>query len=269
MPYSLFYYLTLFSFCPLYGQDERGGYYNGDFAVYIANKSEEVGVLYSFKFLTDYFDFAYIEKEPLHFYQEYPSNFPIIQKDTFFIDIETNQYVVFQWRFHNDEYFTPENIMPTYGVDWYYNNTLLDTTKYSYFYRKINHWVDCTTLLKTDEIGSFHLRKLGKFQSNLPVIKIQEKKAIKNVQIDENIATAIHLYPNPTSDLLNIQHDTNSIGAVTIYNMKGQLIQSYLLAQSTNTTQISLGDFDAGTYIIKISSDKQVTISKKIIVSNK
>ncbi|MFD1553006.1 hypothetical protein DNU06_11810 [Putridiphycobacter roseus] len=269
MRYLILIILFAFKANSIFSQDDRSGYYNGKFLVYIANKSDTIGTLAPIYFLGNIFDTLNIEETVFTFYQEYPSNFNPIKKDTFFIEIETNQYVVFQWRFHNDEYFTPENIMPTYGVDWYLNSTLLDTTRYTYFYRKINHWVDCTTLLKTDELGSYHLQKLGKFQSNLPVIKIQEKQAITNVQIDEIVATAIHFYPNPTSEFLNIQHAMNAIGKASIYNMQGQLLKSYPLAQATNITQISLGDFDVGTYIIKISNNKQSTTSKKVIVSNK
>lgn len=67
------------------------------------------------------------------------------------------------------------------------------------------------------------------------------------------------IYPNPTSDILNIQTD-QKISKIEIYDTSGKLLKS----KSGNEKSIIVSELSKGLYLIKIYSDK-VTINSKFI----
>lgn len=73
------------------------------------------------------------------------------------------------------------------------------------------------------------------------------------------------LYPNPVADKLTISGSFDeSNSQVRIFNMEGRLIREQKITGST-LTQIDVGGFIPGTYIIQIISGKQVDSQKFII----
>jgi ELWxxDGT repeat protein len=75
----------------------------------------------------------------------------------------------------------------------------------------------------------------------------------------------IQIYPNPTSDYLNINTSDN-IKAVTVFDFLGKQV----LTQSifANQTQIDLIDLISGIYFVKIESENGKSEIKKIIKNN-
>ena len=74
-------------------------------------------------------------------------------------------------------------------------------------------------------------------------------------------ATVIKLFPNPTSDLVQIQTPTGqAVIGVTLYNAKGQQI-SHL----SNTEAIDLSHVGKGLYVARILLQDHQIISRKII----
>lgn len=75
------------------------------------------------------------------------------------------------------------------------------------------------------------------------------------------------LFPNPTSDLLNINFSNPSTTkAITILNTVGQVVKNVLLTDYQKNWSIALKELDAGLYIIRIKENKEVatyTIMKK------
>ncbi|RZJ33264.1 MAG: T9SS type A sorting domain-containing protein, partial [Chryseobacterium sp.] len=67
------------------------------------------------------------------------------------------------------------------------------------------------------------------------------------------------LYPNPTSDILNIQTE-QKISRVEIYDTAGKLVK----AKSGNENKIGISQLTNGLYFIKIYSDGAVINSKFI-----
>ncbi len=83
----------------------------------------------------------------------------------------------------------------------------------------------------------------------------------------KEIATAVQLYPNPSTDYLNIYITDPQIipQSVQLLTVQGQVIQSL----TTNDQEIHLPlskDLPTGTYFLKIST-KKGQISKKIVVN--
>ncbi|MBP7496480.1 MAG: T9SS type A sorting domain-containing protein [Bacteroidales bacterium] len=89
----------------------------------------------------------------------------------------------------------------------------------------------------------------------------------QNVGIDKNVLADdlnFLIYPNPTSDIININTSKNAINALcSIINLTGSIVFSKTLNESTNT--LNLNNLPQGIYILNIKfADK--TINKKIII---
>lgn len=75
------------------------------------------------------------------------------------------------------------------------------------------------------------------------------------------------VYPNPTSDLINLEFSLNSIHAVQLelYSATGQLLQTQQLeGQYTYTTSLDMRDYSAGMYYVKVIAGS--TIQGKAII---
>src|SRR5690606_28302534 len=71
----------------------------------------------------------------------------------------------------------------------------------------------------------------------------------------------LKLYPNPTTDVINIEGDSASeIKKISLISLEGKLIKSY------NTSDvISLSDIAAGTYFLQLILNDGSVYSEKII----
>jgi hypothetical protein len=80
-----------------------------------------------------------------------------------------------------------------------------------------------------------------------------------------NISTAISLYPNPANGLINIEakNSTEVAGKMLrIYNVLGREVKAQLLL--SQKTIISINNFPAGLYVVKIGDGKKVNMMRFI-----
>ncbi|QXP77732.1 MULTISPECIES: T9SS type A sorting domain-containing protein [Winogradskyella] len=77
--------------------------------------------------------------------------------------------------------------------------------------------------------------------------------------IEDNSFTAFSVYPNPTSDILNIK-STQDVDSVTVYNLLGQNVASFTKNEITNSS-INLSELSEGLYLVRVTSgDKTETL---------
>ncbi len=79
--------------------------------------------------------------------------------------------------------------------------------------------------------------------------------------IDKLNTNNISIYPNPTSDIVNITG--NNIQSVEVYNVLGQIIEVIDNIDVNNLT-INTSNYNKGTYLLKITSDNNAIIQKII-----
>ncbi len=86
-----------------------------------------------------------------------------------------------------------------------------------------------------------------------------------NFGVVEDFYTHLKLYPNPTSEIINIQFDqlTETV-AVNLYNLQGQVVLLDHNIPSNGTISIDLSSMNTGVYFIKIASEEG-TMVKKIV----
>ncbi len=80
-----------------------------------------------------------------------------------------------------------------------------------------------------------------------------------------SILSDIKVYPNPTSDYININFTQKSDYDISIYNLAGELIYSKQIIES-NKESINLNKFPAGTYlfVVKQVAEQKATTYKII-----
>ena len=76
--------------------------------------------------------------------------------------------------------------------------------------------------------------------------------------------TEFEIYPNPSSELINIESADESIEKVFIYNSFGQIIKEFKIPNANNF-QINIANFEKGIYFVKVES-KSGVVMKKIVV---
>ena len=83
-----------------------------------------------------------------------------------------------------------------------------------------------------------------------------------NVGINESVLNKVSIYPNPTSDVLNISTNSNELSKLTIKDISGKIV----LSQKFNTkVTISIENYSKGVYLIDVKNNLG-TVSEKISV---
>ncbi len=82
------------------------------------------------------------------------------------------------------------------------------------------------------------------------------------VGIDENKTGTIIVYPNPVTDILNINFPEHGNWRISISNMAGQVV--YEASKECESMKISTKKFDHGTYLMNVSNGKIIKTVKVI-----
>ncbi len=83
------------------------------------------------------------------------------------------------------------------------------------------------------------------------------------IQPNTAITSAIDIYPNPTSDVLNIKNNSNdTIGSIEIYSINGAKVKQHKGNESITT--ISVADLQTGVYFVKVTTNTSTSNYKFI-----
>jgi hypothetical protein len=86
--------------------------------------------------------------------------------------------------------------------------------------------------------------------------------ALSTEQLDEQL---FKVYPQPTSDLLNIELPNNTTSRIEIVNMQGAVVNSTAINGNLRT-ELSLNDLSTGLYFVNFyNAENMITARKKII----
>ena len=82
---------------------------------------------------------------------------------------------------------------------------------------------------------------------------------LNTLDVDEYEDGSLVIYPNPVKDWLVVE-STESVRQCEIYNLAGQLVKT--LETNSGRMEISVESLPAGTYLLKLVTDKYVTKNK-------
>lgn len=116
-----------------------------------------------------------------------------------------------------------------------------------------------SVLADEDHLFKVTFGATGTYGYNIAIINVADNavvaendesvEVLENVSISEKESVSVKLFPNPTTDMLNIQTDEAG-GSVVVYTLTGQQIINQNIAGKT--TFVSLGTFPAGIYVAKL-----------------
>ena len=94
----------------------------------------------------------------------------------------------------------------------------------------------------------------------------QQKLIITAVEENLDLQVKIKVYPNPASEVVNIQFEEPVDGEidVAILDSQGKLIKRETIESAMLEKQINLQDFPAGIYYIRLTKGKLVNVYKVV-----
>jgi PKD repeat protein len=82
------------------------------------------------------------------------------------------------------------------------------------------------------------------------------------VGMEEQVTTYVHIYPNPSADIFNIELMDNA--DLEVYSISGQLLLRIENVYGNQTYPMDLSDFESGAYILKIHMNKEMILKRLI-----
>jgi Secretion system C-terminal sorting domain len=94
----------------------------------------------------------------------------------------------------------------------------------------------------------------------------QQQLIITTVEENLEVLVKIKIFPNPASDVVNIQFESPVDGEVvlTIYDSQGKLVKRDMIESTMVEKQINLQDIPAGIYYLKLTKGKLVNVYKVV-----
>ena len=170
--------------------------------------------------------------------------------------LENNKEVVLRWMTASEENNEGFEIQRSFdGENWKTidfvigQGTTTEITTYEYF--------DANPLAG---INYYRLKQVDLPTGQAGFDNEFEYSSIRVVELEGT--QSISIYPNPVTDILNIEMDITEEVMVSIVGMNGQLIQQQILNNSS--AQIDFTSLEAGIYIVKITG-KTINQVEKII----
>ena len=86
--------------------------------------------------------------------------------------------------------------------------------------------------------------------------------------VEENIRNTIKItvYPNPASDILNIEFDTPVDGEISLYLLdpQGKLVKTDKIEPDVKNKQINMQNLPSGIYYLRLTKGKLVNVYKVV-----
>ncbi len=167
--------------------------------------------------------------------------------------------------------FSHDVVMKREGsqLTWFFNDIDLPAESqdaegsngYVYYRIKPNAGYDIgTTIPNTAEIY---------FDFNAPVVTntFNTEFVEPNLSVDEFETMVFTLYPNPTSDLVNIEISpiSDEGTSVSVYDLQGKLIMTEMIEPSEMDLQINVRHLQSGMYFVKLKNNTKETIKRLVV----
>lgn len=91
------------------------------------------------------------------------------------------------------------------------------------------------------------------------LVWVDNVRIVDGTDVEEHDARSISLFPNPTSDVLNV-NTPDVISEILVYNIEGQLVRTL----KGDNHMVSLTGLANGIYTLKIMTEKGMTIQKVV-----
>ncbi len=74
----------------------------------------------------------------------------------------------------------------------------------------------------------------------------------------------VSVYPNPTADLVSVKFATSAFNHASLVDLSGKVLEQQVLTAEQNETQFDLSNYKSGSYIIRLTGQKESSSHKVI-----
>lgn len=128
-----------------------------------------------------------------------------------------------------------------------------------------DNYLNQNTLLTNGGTYSFQVNFNQSGDATINSDRFELMMAANNLSVDEDLAQAFQLFPNPTSSILNIKwNSTETIASILIYDNLGRTVKEIEATENFNH-QINLAELNTGLYVIQVNTINGKTFTQKIV----
>lgn len=123
-------------------------------------------------------------------------------------------------------------------------------------------WFDCSSGLEIPDatLRTFVPSQEGKYKVRVSLYGCEAESVCYNytglTSIESLESSEIKVYPNPSSDIIYIEYNSNELIQANVYDLMGRLIETQQL--NTTNQQIDISNYAEGDYILKLSDGQTV-----------
>lgn len=85
------------------------------------------------------------------------------------------------------------------------------------------------------------------------------------VSTEEVVATSFNVFPNPATDVLNVQFDATSTTTVELLDITGKVVDTKVAQAGAVTTSFATANVNAGVYFVNVKNANGATTQKVVI----
>lgn len=100
------------------------------------------------------------------------------------------------------------------------------------------------------------------------ITEIEFYKRDTSLSVDKDVLNEVLMYPIPAKESLYVKNLNADISKVEIINLEGKVLASYKVEDTAQNLTIDTSDIGNGLYIVKLSSTKNYSKSKMIIIQH-
>ena len=120
----------------------------------------------------------------------------------------------------------------------------------------------------TSSGGAITIRQKTDWNATNPGFIINWSCTLVGLDEYEDLNSSVVVYPNPTTDFLNVQIDQNlqfDIKSIQLFNMMGQLQEVVPIDENNSTHLLDVSGISKGVYLLHIATQKG-NIVKKVTI---
>jgi hypothetical protein len=133
------------------------------------------------------------------------------------------------------------------------------TVKATYYFVKTNQSTNSIVNKWLPECGTSNPNQLIPFSFSLHIRENNE------LSTPENQLNHLHLFPNPADNSITLKLTNQPIKRVSIYDLQGRIVYWHELENSSNRSDIDVGIFNSGLYVVQVESIDGIVSSSKFI----
>jgi Secretion system C-terminal sorting domain len=216
------------------------------------------GSSYYFSIQTN--DSTFYQDDDVNYYWYYPTG-----NDTMVVQLYELTDVTISWGFMDNQSGNYSK-----SIQWFQDERELDKSYFDFTVDSMRG--DCynptgnTTSLTTSESGIYQF-KMYNHDFTSRWIKIEYINPPGPAPILELIVTPeFSLFPNPTSEILSINHGNVSNGGISVMDFQGKVVIQKTIGEKVKITRLDVHDLRVGTYFIKLQTNLHGIVTKKFVV---